>query len=164
MATLKTSEKWVPLKGYETKYAISSHGRVYSFLRWRYMSPMRTGTRRLSGQKSKIRVSSSPRKDISVDCCVLESFVCARPKGYVVMHLDDNTYNNRLDNLKWGTPKENSIDCAKKSRGGNQKLSPSQVNTIKNRREVGESGSVLAKEFRISPQRVCDIYKGRTSL
>jgi hypothetical protein len=39
---------------------------------------------------------------------VAEAFHGPRPfDGAVVMHLDENAANNRADNLKWGTQKEN---------------------------------------------------------
>lgn len=46
-------------------------------------------------------------KYILVHRLVLEAFVGACPKGHQCLHLDNNPRNNRLDNLKWGTPKEN---------------------------------------------------------
>jgi len=39
---------------------------------------------------------------------VCEAFHGVQPEGLpVVMHIDENAANNRADNLKWGTQKEN---------------------------------------------------------
>lgn len=41
---------------------------------------------------------------------VLEVFSGPRPKGAWGLHWDDDTSNNRWDNLRWGTPSDNHID------------------------------------------------------
>lgn len=41
---------------------------------------------------------------------VLEAFVGPCPEGMECRHLDGNPANNKLDNLKWGTRKENQDD------------------------------------------------------
>ncbi len=41
---------------------------------------------------------------------MLETFVGFRPLGLQCRHLDGDKQNNRLDNLCWGTPKENQQD------------------------------------------------------
>ena len=48
------------------------------------------------------------RKTYKVHLLVAEAFHGPPPfEGAVVMHLDENAANNRSDNLKWGTQKEN---------------------------------------------------------
>jgi len=80
------------------------------------------------------------------------------------MHRDDNRSNNDIKNLMWGTPADNAIDMAMKKRGGGQKLGPLEVRQIQTRRAAGESGRALAKEYGVSEQRICDIFRGRTCL
>jgi hypothetical protein len=55
-------------------------------------------------------VSLGFNKKRAVHTLVLEAFVCPRPKGMQCRHLDDNKKNPRLENLCWGTPKENLAD------------------------------------------------------
>lgn len=44
---------------------------------------------------------------------ILEAFVSAKPSpAHVVRHIDGDRLNNRLENLRWGTPKENADDRA----------------------------------------------------
>jgi hypothetical protein len=45
-----------------------------------------------------------------VHTLVLEAFVGPRPDGLEARHLDGNTDNNSLQNLKWGTRSENNLD------------------------------------------------------
>jgi hypothetical protein len=41
---------------------------------------------------------------------MLEVFVGPRPEGMEGCHKDDNQFNNSLDNIYWGTHKENCKD------------------------------------------------------
>ena len=54
---------------------------------------------------------------VGVHVLVLTAFVGPRPEGLYGCHRDDNPENNVLNNLYWGTPKENSND---KKLNGNQ--------------------------------------------
>jgi len=47
-----------------------------------------------------------------VHCLVLEAFSGPCPPGLQCRHLDGNRKNNRITNLKWGTPQENADDRA----------------------------------------------------
>lgn len=63
-----------------------------------------------NGRYSRYMFSDTHRKiyNKKVHHLVAEAFLGPRPsKSSVVMHLDDNPLNNRVDNLKWGTQKEN---------------------------------------------------------
>jgi hypothetical protein len=160
------SEVWlpVPVDLYADKYEVSSLGNVRNIRTKHVLTPMRTGAKRQGSQRSKVRFSTNPRHDFDVAHLVLEAFLCARPEGHQAMHLDDDTTNNALDNLRWGTLSENMRDMARKHRGGSQKLTPHQVAEIVSRRHSGERGAALSREFGVSPQRVCDLFKGRTTL
>ena len=118
---------------------------------------MRTG-------RAKVRLSTRPRIDRDVAHLVAEAFIGPRPSGAVIMHLDDDPYNNAVNNLRWGTQRDNSRDMARKGRGGLQRLGAVEVAEIRSRRQSGESGSALAVEYGVSSQRICDIHKGRTTL
>jgi len=158
-------EIWTTLKGFELTHWVSTEGRVQNIVTGNILTPMKTGNNRKSGYCAKIRVSTKPIIDISIAKAILESFGQIKPNiDSVVMHLNDDPMDNRIQNLKWGTRQENSRDSAKKCRGGIQKLPPEIVQDIYFRRKLGESGVSLAIEYGISQQRVCDIYKGRTTL
>ena len=43
----------------------------------------------------------------SVHSLVAEAFLGPRPEGFVVMHLDDVSFHNRVQNLRYGTAAEN---------------------------------------------------------
>lgn len=46
---------------------------------------------------------------------VLEAFAGTRPEGMLALHRDDDTANNHISNLYWGTPGQNMLD---RSRNG----------------------------------------------
>lgn len=48
---------------------------------------------------------------------ILETFVGPRPKGQEARHLNDIRSDNRVENLAWGTHKENYEDMKKNGRG-----------------------------------------------
>ena len=89
------------------------------------------------------------------------------PKGAVIRHMDGTKDNNSKDNLVVGTTKENCQDTIRHGRttrgekNRHVKLTTEQAAEIKARRMNGEMASVLASEFNISQQTVCDIFKGR---
>lgn len=158
-----SAEFWLPvsIEAYASKHVVSNLGRVKNVLRDSVLTPMRTGSKRPGAQRSKVRFSTAPRLDFDVAHLVLTAFVCPRPEGMVAMHMDDDSSNNEVANLRWGTLQDNSVDCAKKMRSPRQKLHPSVMLEIRSRRERGETGAALAREHGISQQRVCDIFKGR---
>lgn len=155
---------WADIKGWEGLYKVSKLGEVWSLKAGKLLTPMRTGTKRQGSQRSKVRLRTNPRIDVEIGSLVLTTFVCPRPAGGVVMHKNDDASDNRILNLCWGSPTKNARDMAAKCRGGSQKLTSSDVKEIARRRKQGERGSQLAKEFGVSPQRVCDIFKERTTL
>ena len=70
---------------------------------WRKLKP----TRQYRGHMSVFLGRDDQRL---VHRLVLEAFVGPCPEGMECRHLDGNPGNNRLDNLAWGTPKENFAD------------------------------------------------------
>lgn len=48
---------------------------------------------------------------------VLEAFVGPCPYGMECCHYDDNPFNNKVDNLRWGTTQENALDKVRNDRG-----------------------------------------------
>ena len=97
---------------------------------------------------------------------MLITFIGPRPKGMQCRHLDGNKENNRLDNLCWGTPKENQADRRKHgtdSRGithGMSKLCEEQVRVIFQAYHDGYyTQREIAKAFGIAQTLVSAISK-----
>ncbi len=94
---------------------------------------------------------------------VLKAFVGPRPKGYHARHIDGNHLDNRLQNLTWGTVKENMQDQVrhgtrvKGEKAGRAVLTKSTVTSIREGYRQGKSQSALGREFRIGQSHVSQI-------
>ena len=121
---------------YFTDYCITKNGRVWSKKLGRFLVPhcYYKGTPYLKISLTKDRVRFRRR----VHRLVLETFVGRCPKGMECRHLDGDSKNNNLENLKWGTRLENEKDKTLHGRrdcqgenGANVKLNSLQVRIIR---------------------------------
>ena len=114
------NEKWKDVKGWEESYQVSNLGRVKAKERRIAQSLLlggqshRTMSERLlklcDNRKGYLYVVFSKpgkRKNCYVHRLVAEAFIGEIPDGYVVNHLDYNTYNNCVSNLEIATKKGN---------------------------------------------------------
>ncbi|MFY7922454.1 MAG: NUMOD4 motif-containing HNH endonuclease [Gemmatimonas sp.] len=115
-------EVWRYAVGFGERYAVSNYGRVHSFPKTMkpdhrkaaWQSPHRKingkiapcGHRRI-GLRAEGNRSPTMR---FIHALVMGAFVGPRPVGMQIRHLDGDPLNNRLDNLAYGTAKENSAD------------------------------------------------------
>lgn len=108
-------ELWKPIPGFDG-YEASTHGRIRSWIR-------PGGRRRVEPLVLKHKVSNgyhlvglcrnSRVHSMTVHQLVLMTHVGPRPPGLQCRHFPDPTRsNNRVDNLSWGTAKENADDRA----------------------------------------------------
>lgn len=119
------AEQWKDAVGFEGLYQVSSFGRVKSVAR-SVPSSSRWGTPCIRRLPEKI-MHPTPQDAYGhllvnlqkggethrkwVHHLVLEAFVGPRPTGMECRHFPSNDpTNNRLDNLQWGTPKQNGED------------------------------------------------------
>jgi hypothetical protein len=90
-----------------------------------------------------------------VHSLILETFVGERPDGMECCHNDGNKANNRLENLRWDTKKNNEADKIKHGttgrgeKNGSAKLNEMQVRVIRRYCEMYGHGSQreIAKVF-----------------
>lgn len=99
---------------------------------------------------------------------VLSAFCGPCPKGLEAAHLDGNRTNDRIENLKWVSSKDNNSHKVahgtdiRGEKGGLAKLTTAQVLNIRDRIKKGEMMTVLAKEFSVSPRAISLIRDGQT--
>jgi len=94
---------------------------------------------------------------------VLRAFLGPHLEGMQCRHLDGNKWNNRLENLRWGTIEQQHADkrrhgtSPRGSRRSDAKLTESDV--VKIRRRAGKYGErrKLAKEFGVSRILISDV-------
>ena len=135
MFLFEMAEEWKPVPSLPGVMA-SSEGRILLPPRhaplpnggWRLYTPEpTTGVRKMAKRGAKhvyLGFFNSAYGNIKVHQAVCEAFHGEKPfPKAVVIHLDENALNNRPDNLKWGTQKENlnmpKIKAYHQSRTGN---------------------------------------------
>ena len=108
-------EQWRWIVGYEGQYEVSSHGRVrsYRFNRAHHTRPAAPRVMRLTERHAGgylflvLRGEDGSKRNMFVHLAVLTAFVGPRPKGLQAGHLNGDRLDNRLDNLRWISGREN---------------------------------------------------------
>ncbi len=99
---------------------------------------------------------------------VLTTFRGPAPAGTECRHLDGNPLNNRLDNLEWGTRKENCQDTVahgrslRGERSKQAKIDREQVLEIRQLYQAGMTMDEIAAVFKLTQQGVSNIVRGKT--
>lgn len=116
-----SAERWIPVRGFEGKYEVSDMGGVRSVPRQIVNSgkvkdvPPRLLKAYWHHRHLKVTLYHDNKKErqVFVHVLVLENFVGPRPKGYLGCHYDDDPTNNKLSNLRWDSPRQNSLDAVR---------------------------------------------------
>ena len=99
---------------------------------------------------------------------VLESFVGPCPPGMQCCHWDGDRTNNRLDNLRWGTHRENVEDqirhgtIPRGERNGSSRLRERNIPEIFRLRESGMTNRAIAARFAVGETTIEKVLRGKT--
>lgn len=169
MAIFHSTTRILPIKGFPN-YEVGEDGSVWSFKvpnteTRRRLEPRKLKPRKASkyGHVSVVMYRGGKRYDKLVHHLVLETFDRPQPKGMECRHLDGNPRNNRLENLRWGTRKENSADriihgtTCRGEKSVCSKLTSTQVQGIRRRLKSRERIADIATKFNVSPTTVSRI-------
>lgn len=112
------TETWAAVVGWEGLYEVSDRGRVRGLDRiiQRGNSSMRIPGRMKVAQANhdgRLRVHlqrAGSSVKLQVHRLVLQAFVGPCPPGMECRHLNGDEQDNRVENLRWGTPSENARD------------------------------------------------------
>lgn len=105
---------------------------------------------------------------IHIHRLVLLSFIGPCPPGLEYRHLNGKPWDNRLVNLKWGTPQEQADDrqrhgtVLKGEKAPRAKLKASWIPDIIKRYNAGESVGKIAKFYGIGPGAIGDVLHRRS--
>jgi hypothetical protein len=99
---------------------------------------------------------------------ILEKAVGPRPDGLIARHLNDDSLDNRRENLAWGTWGDNARDAVRNGRrsrlygerNGRAKLTAVEVEEIREHLRRGDTMSGVAMAFGVSRIVVWQIAKG----
>lgn len=172
------SEEWRDIPGYEGSYQASSLGRVRSvdryveyvdgrvyFYQGKILSP--------ASARGYEHVVLSKRTDATVHRLVMLAFAGEPPEGYEVNHRDGDRTNNRVTNLEYVTPSENSLHGIyelggervgpKGERAPSAKLTKEKVRQMRiERRRTGISYQKLADKYGVHKKTAMRAIKRKT--
>jgi hypothetical protein len=172
-----SEEVWKDVVGYEKLYQVSTKGRIRSIPR---KVPCRYGKFRVSPGKilkptlwSKLWHVDLYKRGNPNTCLIhrliLESFIGPCPEGMECCHWDGDTSNNRLDNLRWDTHKNNCQDqirhgtTLRGDKNGMAKLTEGDVITMRKMYQAGRTSlRKVAELFNVSHQTVYRIINKTT--
>ena len=152
------TETFKPIADYPD-YEVSDLGNVRSFKsgKARLLKPI---VKKKKRYQSVALCKGGVTKHRTIHSLVLETFVGPRPEGLVCRHLDDNSLNNCLSNLCWGTQKENSDDAIKSGSHSCLRLRKLNAEAVQFIRTSGASARKLAKRFGVSHTTILSVRKG----
>ena len=92
------------IKGYEGLYAVTEDGKVWSYKRKKFLKPIKSKGGYLSAHLYK----EGKQKTCRIHRLVMETYCPIKNMEQMhVDHIDFNTENNCLENLRWLSPTEN---------------------------------------------------------
>lgn len=153
------NEIWKSVPGFGGLYEASSEGRIRN---------VRIFGRGKSGPKlntlwvekeNYLRVALRKNKKARhyyVHTVILDTFIGPKPEGCVACHNDGDGKNNRIENLRWDTQKNNEADKRKHGtamlgpKHHQAKLSYLDIKEILRRHRLGEKTKILAADFEVT--------------
>ena len=155
------------------KYEINEDGEIYSL----YFNKRREVKQRppkwnpISRSWGYVTVTINTNKKVYyryVHRLVFQSFIGPCPAGMEARHLDGNRLNNKLSNLAWGSPKQNSgidkVVTGTSNRGiknGGNRLRMEEIDLIIKLINNNVELSKIATIFKVSYQHIYNIKRGQ---
>lgn len=99
---------------------------------------------------------------------LLEAFVGPCPPAHEALHINGDRLDNRLENLRWGTRKENVADAIRHGtatvglRNGGAKLTKSDLGWIRDMRDMGFKPREIHHHFGVSVGTMQRAMTGQT--
>ena len=170
-----STEEWRPVVKYEGAYEVSNLGNVRSVDR----CIVRNGSpARLRGRQRSLKAQATGHMNVTLSLenvfttvrvhrLVAEAFLGPIPDGAQVHHIDGDPANNRVENLKFGSPAENSLDMiahgrsTRGRRAHSSKLTVEDVRAIRKARKNGALLRELAEAYGVHNVAISAACRGK---
>jgi len=134
------NELWKPVVGYEKYYQVSTLGRVKSLRSGNILKPFKHS----QGYQRVSLFLSGKANNVGIHQLVAKAFIINREFKNAVNHINGNKADNRVHNLEWCTPLENTTHAR---RIGLNSGWP-------NRRVIDNESGIIYKSIRIAAKAI----------
>ena len=144
------------IKGFPL-YHVTKDGKVYNIRRNREVT---IHPHYRTGRNIVHLYSNGKRYNLKVYRLVAEAYIPNPENKPCVCHKDNDRTNNRVENLYWGTYKENTQQCIQDGRfkpGGRDILDEFSINCLLYEYNLGKPRSILKKKFGVSDSSITRI-------
>jgi hypothetical protein len=160
MTTTNSIEEWKAIPNFPG-YEVSNHGQVRSY---------KTGTCKLKkpgtiqhGYQNITLQKDGKSYTKTIHRIVLTVFDREPMEGEVCRHLDGNPKNNHIDNLCWGTCKENIKDMyTHGTLGGGKQWTPEEIDEVKWLHGYGWYIKDIAEKLGVGTACISNIINGKS--
>lgn len=158
----------IPINGFNNKYFIHRDGYVISYKLNKNGKILKSQPNSFGYHRVALVDEKKNSKTYFIHNLVTYYFIGIKDKGIQVRHLDGNKNNNKLSNLKYGTPKENAQDKllhgtkCDGEKNGNHILTDEQVNEIRIKYKGFGFAKELAEEYNVSESLIGLIIKNKS--
>lgn len=150
-------EQWKDIVGYEGLYRVSSLGRVFSVRSNRCLQPYGSGSYKNQYLKVDLFVNGQ-RKKCCIHRLVAEAFLPNPDLLPQVNHKNEDTTDNRLENLEWCTAEYNNNYGTRKQR---LSVPVDQYTTNGEFIKTWIGATAAAKELNINQGHISEVCRGK---
>ena len=151
------TELWLPVPYWEGLYEVSSHGRL------RRGGRIIKGCTNAAGYQNVI-LKGRGNRSTCIHILVAEAFIGPRPEGCVIRHGKNGVTDNSVENLSYGSQKENIHDKRRDGTwqiadtAGRRTLASDQVAIIY---QSAKTSPELAEDFGVDQSTIRAIWRGK---
>lgn len=168
-------EVWKDIPGYEGLYQASNLGRIkslskklwnghgYFYSKEKILKPGLSSNKEENKRRLMVVLCKDVKKTWSVHKLIAITFLGEKPEELIICHNDGNHLNNRVDNLRYDSYKENTRDILKHDRTiAKSKLNIENIINIRKEYSNGVKVKNITKKYNISENTVYNIISKRT--